>query len=634
MMKTIIKHKTLFILTISCLLNAACKKDFLNLTPRDRFSDEKVWQDPILAEKFISDIYNAFENSNSGFTEQMQASATDEAIWNHTDAFLLLNTGNINGAALGWDGTSRWWERMYKYVRFCNIAVERLTDPNKNGIKDQVVKNKLLAQAYFIRAYCYHQLLRYYGGVPLITSSYAYTEDPLTYQIKRNTYEECANFVVKDCDEASKLLGSEKLDKGRVTALAILALKSRMLLYAASDLHDNAKLTAKVTNLSDLKDKLPLLCYMNGSQQERYRLAQAAAKAVLDAGSGYKLNLSAPATATEGQANYKSIAMGGGSKAPGIDPAAAADLLFARYYITESSSSHARDNGPNGYRNWGGNQPLGWLVDDYELADGSKFTWNNPVHKASPYKNRDPRFYASILYDGADWKPRDKSGYGFDPANQIQTGAYDIIVDGKLTKVSGLDTKQSSVEPHNGTWTGYYIQKFIDPDPNIVDAQGRQFVPWPYFRFTEAVFNYIEASIELGETGTARDWLNKIRYRAGMPAITADDQHTLREAYRHERRIEMAYEQQRFFDARRWLIAAETLGRKVTIIKVDGKFKPGKSLAGNYKHDETIYDYTYTPQEFNTKEDRAWKNQLYFLPLSRDEIRKNPLLVQNPGYIE
>lgn len=323
--------------------------------------------------------------------------------------------------------------------------------------------------------------------------------------------------------------------------------------------------------------------------------------------------------------------MGGGSKAPDMDITAASDIIYARYFITEQSSSHARDNGPNGYNNWGGNQPIGLLVDDYEMNDGTKFDWNNPIHKASPYKNRDPRFYASILYDGADWKPRNNP---IDPANQIQTGAYDLILAGKLTKFSGLDTKQGPKEAHNGTWTGYYIQKFIDPDPNIVDAQARQFVPWPYFRYTEAVFNYVEASIELGELETAKTWLNKIRFRAGMPAITATDQNTLRTIYRQERRIEMAYEQQRFFDARRWLIANETIGRKVTIVKIDATFKPGKSLANVYKYDESIYNYTYTPQEFNTKENRVWKNQVYFLPLSRDEIRKNPLLVQNPGYVE
>lgn len=132
----------------------------------------------------------------------------------------------------------------------------------------------------------------------------------------------------------------------------------------------------------------------------------------------------------------------------------------------------------------------------------------------------------------------------------------------------------------------------------------------------------MEASIELGEIETAKLWLNRIRFRAGMPAITATDQNTLRNIYRHERRIEMAYEEQRFFDTRRWLIADETIGRKVTIVNVTATFKPGKSLANIYKHDESIYDYQYVPQEFNTKENRVWKNQVYFLPLSRDEIRK------------
>jgi len=630
-MKTLIKNRILYTFTALLLFVTACSTDFLDVPPRNAFSDETVWQDPVLAEKFVSDIYNVFEASNSGFTEQMQASATDESLWNHTDAFLLLNTGAINGANEGWGGTSRWWERMYTYIRFSNIAIERLTDDTKNGISDQGIKDKLVAQAFFIRAYCYHQLLRYYGGVPLITSSYDYSEDPLIYEKERGTYEDCVNQIIQDCDEAYTRLGGAQLEKGRINPLTILALKSRTLIYAASDLHDATKLTAKITDLNNLSEKLPLLAYTTGSQRDRYLLAQAAAKAVLDAGTGYKLNLTEPVTSSQGSVNYKSIAMGGGSKAEGIDVAAAADILYARYFITEQSSSHARDNGPNGYNNWGGNQPIGLLVDDYEMNDGTKFDWNNPIHKAAPYKNRDPRFYASILYDGADWKPRNNP---LDPANQIQTGAYDLMVGGRLVKFSGLDTKQGPKEAHNGTWTGYYIQKFIDPDPTIIDAQARQFVPWPYFRFTEAVFNYVEACIELGETETAKTWLNKIRFRAGMPAITATDQNSLREIYRRERRIEMAYEQQRFFDARRWLIAEETLGRKVTIVKIDGTFKAGKTLSGNYKYDESIYNYSYTPQEFNSKENRVWKNQLYFLPLSRDEIRKNPLLVQNPGYIE
>ena len=609
----------------------SCNDDFLNVAPRDRFSADLVWQDPILAEKFVSDIYNAFETSNSGFTEQMQASATDESIWNHTDAFLLLNEGNINGQNQGWGGTSRWWERMYVYIRFSNIAIERLSDDTQNAITDQNAKDKLLAQALFIRGYCYHQLLRYYGGIPLILKSYEYTEDFTSYEIERSTYKDCVNQIVKDCDDALRFLGSNQLEKGRVNKNAILALKSRTLIYGASDLHDKDKLTAKVKDLSDLNEKIALLAYTDGSQQERYKIAQAAAKAVIDASTGYKLNLIVPVSSAQGRINYKSIAMGGGSKDPSIDPAAASELLFARYFITEQSSAHARDNGPNGYNNWGGNQPIGLLVDDYELADGTKFSWANPTHKAAPYKNRDPRFYASILHDGANWKPRDNTA---DPANQIQTGSYDLMLDGKLIKYAGLDTKQGPKEAHNGTWTGYYVSKFIDPNPELIDAQARQFVPWPFFRYTEAVFNYIEASIELGETTIARDWINKIRFRSGMPAITSTNQNELREIFRHEKRIEMAYEEQRFFDVRRWLIADQTLGRKVTIVKIDGTFKAGKSLSNTYRYDESIYNYTYSPQEFNTKENRVWKNQIYFLPLSRDEIRKNSLLVQNPGYSE
>ena len=149
-MKTLIKNRILCMLAVMLLFMTACSTDFLNVTPRNDFSDATVWQDPVLAEKFVSDIYNVFEASNSGFTEQMQASATDESLWNHTDAFLLLNTGAINGANEGWGGTSKWWERMYTYIRFSNIAIERLGDDTKNGISDIKVKNELLAQAFVL----------------------------------------------------------------------------------------------------------------------------------------------------------------------------------------------------------------------------------------------------------------------------------------------------------------------------------------------------------------------------------------------------------------------------------------------------------------------------------------------------
>ncbi|SDD39163.1 RagB/SusD family nutrient uptake outer membrane protein [Pedobacter soli] len=623
--KAIIQNKKLYLLVLVTFFAAACKKDFMDVNPPDKISADLVWKDPALAQAFVNDIYNGL--GNGGFSEQMLASVSDEAMFTHpTRGIDLVNNATINPSTLGWVDDTWAYKQMYNRIRACNTTIERIVGGD-NGLSSQGLKDQLLGEAYFLRAYFYQQLLRYYGAVALITKTYTLTDN---FNIKRNTYEECVNFIIKDCDEANRLLAGKTLDKGRTSALAALALKSRVLIYAASDLHDRAKLTAKITGIA--AQKLDFLSYASGNQADRYRLAQTAAKAVLDAGTGYKLTLSAPATTAEGQVNFKSIAMGGGSKAPGIDATAASELIFARYFITQSNNRHAQQNGPNGYHNWAGNTPIGLLVDDYEMNDGSKFSWTNPVQKANPYQNRDPRFYATILYDGAGWKPRDKASGNVDPANQIQTGIYDLLSSGSVTDFKGLDTRGSSIENWNGSWTGYYYHKFIDPDPNIVDASAPQTIPWPFFRYTEAVFNYIEASIELGELTNATNWLNKIRFRAGMPAVTATDQAGLREVYRHERRIEMAYEEQRYHDTRRWLIASETLGRKVTYIKVTGKFKAGKTMSAPYHYDPTVYDYTYTPVIENAQENRSWDNKLYFRPFSRDEINKNNLLEQNPGY--
>jgi hypothetical protein len=317
-----------------------------------------------------------------------------------------------------------------------------------------------------------------------------------------------------------------------------------------------------------------------------------------------------------------------------VDASAAVELLFERDFDPQKDEYAGiyvgLANGPNGYHNWAGNTPIQELVDDYEMMDGSKFDWNNPAEKANPYDNRDPRFYASILYDGAGWKPRDKISGDVDPANQIQTGQYEMA-GGNM--IPGLDTRQSAIENWNGSWTGYYMRKFIDPDPNIVDNNTRQYIPWPFFRYTEAVFNYAEACIELGLDDEAKTWLNKIRFRAGMPAITATGD-ALRQEYRNERRIEMAYEEQRYHDARRWMIAPQTLGRKTVYINVVGKLKPGQTAAVPYVHDESKYNYTYTPTEVNSLENRIWVDKMYFRPISRDEMNKNSKLIQNPGYEE
>nr|WP_068893228.1 RagB/SusD family nutrient uptake outer membrane protein [Pedobacter panaciterrae] len=631
-MKPINRNTYIFSIALMTIFGSGCKKDFLAVEPPDKISSTLVWKDPVLAQAFVTEIYNGL--SVGGFSEEMLSSVSDESLFTHPNRGIdLVNAGTINPTTLGWVNSTWGYNPMYNRIRACNITIERLTGTD-NAITDQTIKDQLLGQAYFLRAYFYQQLLRYYGAVPLISKSYALDDD---FKVKRATYEECVNFILKDCDESIKLLTGKAMVKGQTTSLAGMALKSRVLLYAASDLHDKAKTDAnadvKALFSTYPQEQLAYFIYPSGDQLERWRLARDAAKAVMDAGSGYKLNLSAKVSAEEGRVNYKSIAMGGASKAPGIDISAASELIFARYFIDRSDMRYGRANGPNGYRNWAGNTPLGLLVDDYEMADGTKFSWTNATQKADPYVNRDPRFYATILYDGAGWKPRNKISGDVDPANQIQTGEYDLKDDkGATIRIKGLDTRGSSIENWNGSWTGYYTQKFTDPDPNIVDASMPQFVPWPFFRYTEAVLNYIEASIELNDLGPAVEWLNRIRFRSGMPAIAGGSKEELKQIYRHERRIEMVYEEQRYHDARRWMIAKETLGRKTNYIKVSGTFKAGKTMSQPYHYDTSIYDYTYTPTIETAQENREWANKLYFRPFSRDEINRNSELKQNPGY--
>lgn len=607
-------------LLVASISITGCNDNFVNTQPLDQVAGDAVWTDAALAEAFVTGIYAGL--GQGGFNEQQLSSLTDETIFTHPGRNITTITeARSNPADPGWINETIDWNQMYLRIRAANLAIQNLTTPkfaNTNGMAD-----RLMGEAKFMRAYYYHQLVRYYGGVPIIDKVYGLGE--ADYGVTRNTMEECINFITKDCDEAATLLKGKSLAKGRANMLAALALKARVLTYAASDLYDAA--TAKSKSSAHAAFAQPAIFgYVSGSRTDRWQKAKAAAKAVLDATSGYQLNLSAPTSKDAGTTNYMNIALSrnGGDQ----------DVLFSRSFVNQKQEAGGQQglfNGPNGYHNWAGNTPVSLLVDDYEMIDGSQFSWSDPSKATTPYANRDPRFYASILYDGASWKPRTADVAAKDPANQIQTGQYEVTSGSGKVSVAGLDTRKSTVEDWNGSYTGYYMRKFIDPNPAIVDQNTYQEIPWPFFRYTEAVFNYAEACIELGEDAEAKTWLNKIRFRSGMPALTETGD-ALRQRYRNERRVEMVFEEQRYHDARRWMIAPSTLGRKANTISITGTLKAGKSVS-LYRYDPTSYDYTYRVVEIDPgKENRAWLDKMYYLPISRDEINRNSKLVQNPGY--
>lgn len=606
-------------LLLAVLFMSSCNDDFLNTTPLDKISSDATWSDAALAEAFVFNVYSFL--GYGGFEEQGLSAYTDEAMFTHAGRPIPpLNEGTESPTNLAYMSPTYNWDDMYLAIREANIALTELP----NATIDQGVKDRLIGESHFLRAYYYQQLLRFYGGVPIISQPYGLGED---YSIARSSYADVVSFIVSDLDMAASLLAGKGETPGRASVLAALALKSRVLLYAASDLHESSKVSGEMGG--------DLFAY-SGGQEARWQAAKAAAKAALDMGSGYKLDLSAPVSAEEGQQNYISIALGGGSSVG--DAAAASELILQRTatidYTVESrwplgGLHHGINNGPNGYHNWAGNTPIQQLVDDYEMLDGTQFDWGNPEHSSAPYVNRDPRFYGTILYDGAGWKPRPSDVAGIDPADQVQTGQYD---DGAGGIINGIDTRESAIENWNGSRTHYYTRKFTDPDPGIADnLSSGQAIPFPFIRYTEVVLNFIEASLETGDEASAIEWINKIRFRAGMPEVNESGS-DLMERYRNERRIELVYEEHRYHDARRWLIAPTTLGRGIKVVDVAATLKSGASPHVPYRYDTDVYDYTYTVVDNTEVERRTWVDKMYYRPISRDEIQRNSQLVQNPGY--
>ena len=603
------------ILTLA-LVPISCNEDFLETSPLDAISADATWADGSLSEAFVFNVYSSL--GYGGFEEEGLSSLTDEAMFTHSGRGVnVITEGSLSPSGTGNVNIIPQWNELYLAIRKANIAIQEL--PNA-AFDDQTLKDRLLGESYFLRAYYYHQLMRYYGGAPLIDAPYGLDDD---YTIARGTYADNVTFVTDDLDKAISLLDGKDVTPGRASMLSAMGLKSRVLTYAASDLRDGPTASAKSSVLGGYSN-LELVAYTSGDRDARWTLAKTAAKAVLDATTGYKLDLTAPATAEEAKQTYISIAMGGGSAVG--DAAARSELLFER---THSPLFTAESNGPNGYHNWAGNTPIQQLVDDYQMMDGTDFDWSNPEQASAPYENRDPRLAATVLYDGATWKPRPDDVAAIDPYDEIQTGTYS---DGSGGIIAGVDMRDSPIENWNGSRTGYYVRKFIDPDPSLVDNQSSaQVVPWPFIRYTEVILNYVEASIALGDEGEARNWLNKIRFRAGMPAITASGSELL-DAYINERRVELAYEEHRFHDARRWMIADQTLGRGIKVMKVTATLKAGATPRTPYQYDPTVYDYTYTVVDNNDNETRTWDDKMYFMPISRDEINRNNLLIQNPGY--
>ncbi|MGN6268064.1 MAG: RagB/SusD family nutrient uptake outer membrane protein [Ginsengibacter sp.] len=571
----------------------SCNKDFLNKKSLTEFSGSDEWGDPALTATFINGIYNEIP---SGLA--MNAGNVDESRSRDADG---LNFNNM--IITQDDGEYGNWTGSYRAIRHCNVALENISkasfDPTL--IDGVTLKDRMLGEVHFLRAYFYFRLTNYYGGVPIIKNVYGLND---SFKIAQSSYADCINFIVSDLDSAASMLPVIQSgdNDGRATKGAALSLKSRVLLYAASDLHNPQKNGSVTSGFSHPE----LLGYTDGDAASRWKAAQDAAKAVIDMGvySLYKPN---PASAEEATQNYSDL----------FTSTKSVEDIFVKY---SSASTGGGYNGwgiaPNGWYGNGGVGALNDLVDAYNMADGSKFDRNNSAEAAQPYKNRDPRFYATVLFEGNKYRQRPADLVAYDPVGVGQFGTWETWSNGAMVPVYGLDTRNSIANSWNGNECGATMLKFLNKSVDI--QKGYQDLTLRWIRYGEILLNYAEASIELGQEDEGKIYLNMLRKRAFMPDISTTGS-ALMADYRNERRIEMVYEDQRFFDVRRWMIGPEAY-HDVHGVQIVYKLNPDHTTA-------TIP--TVTPIVIRPGK---WDNKAYFFPITRSELNKNDKLIELPGY--
>ena len=562
---------TLFMFTIF-----ACS-DLMDKSPLDKFSEDSVWEDLNLTEAYVNNQYKVLPKL--GWYEWIRAyqlsAFTDEAVHKYgyhgvNDYWKgIMNPSNITSIDV--------WKYHYDYINGCNIFLENIEDVPADSDEEIEMKNHLTGQIYALRAWSYLDLAARYNGVVLITESFNLDDD---FTRSRSTFEETVALVISDLDKAVDLLPEEYVSDGewgRLTKGAALAMKSRILLYAASPLFNPS------------------------GDKTKWEAAAKAAKAVIEL-QVYHL-----------EQDYKQIFLTNVNTeiimSRGND-AINADGYYQYFQIVEGLGGGTDGNGYAG--GWSTTNVSQNLVDAFEMNDGTAFDWNNPVHQANPYKNRDPRLYASVTVDGSPWIGSTAQFWVTEESNNYTLNPLDPNFKISNT-VYGNNSIGNPIKRNDVPDMSYLYRKSMDPDYDIAAEQYPFSVPWIIFRYAEIYLNYAEASFEAGDEGTALTYLNMVRDRVSMPAVTASG-NELRKKIHHERRIELCLEAHRYFDARRWKIAEQAFSETIK----------GVRIVKDKNSDTKVYN-VYDSQT------RTFPEKYYFQPIPQYELNRVQL-EQNPGY--
>lgn len=504
-MKYILLKFCLLLLPISFI---ACDKDFLQdgSITEGNITEEQVWGNDSYARGFLN---NAYFSIPSGFDLDgdgaMLAAASDEAVNSSVNSSInIFNNGTWSSART----INNVYSDMYEGLRKVNLFLVKVPTAiiiPQDGLSLANDVKRLRGEAFFLRAMFHFELVQRFGAVPLATRVFVREEN---LNLPKNTYQECVDQIVKDCDSAAVMLPSwtqswSAANRGRATKMSALALKSRLLLYAASPL------------------------FNTGNDVNKWDLAANAAKAVIDS------NRHSLITPYINIFNYGAAAYNN-------------EVIFA----TQASNRNDIEinNAPISFDGAKGRtNPTQEFVDAFEMTNGK--TISDPTsgyNPNNPYNLRDPRLALVVNYNGRLFKNR----------------AVETFVDG----ADGLNKNV------NATKTGYYMRKFLSESVTwnqATNTNARR--PWVVFRYAEILLNYAEALNESkGAVADVYKYVNLVRQRTGiaMPALPIGlSKEQMRQRIQNERRVELSFEGHRFYDVRRWK-QGDLLNKPVTGINI------------------------------------------------------------------
>ena len=560
-MKKIISIIALTLTVVSC--------NFLDYNEYTGYDKDDVYESFDRVQRSLTHIYAYLSSAYSTIDGAMRAAACDEAVYVDN----LCNIYSMNNGSWSPTKTFDTMYGLYDAIRLVNLFLEETKGEEFDYLKNQETYENYMAEfvnypyeARFLRAYFYFELMRRYKEVPIITE--LLTEEQAN-NLTPNTIDEVVDFIVSECEVAQANLPAsyEKTmsqEVGRITKGAAMALKARTLLYAASPL------------------------FNEDGDKAKWKTAARASGAIINKAEEYGY-MPLPKLSNLWNKNY----------------ALNNELILGR--MEAPSNSFESQNYPVGIDGGGktGHCPTQNLVEAFETTNGkpvkdTKYSPMDPTYdENNPYVNRDPRLAATVAVNNSNW---------------VYNQPVEIWYGGK----SGKPVKHA-------TLTGYYLKKYVDGTTSLKagNTSKRNHV-WTYFRYGEVLLNYAEAMVEgYGDFNyknppalplSAMEAVNLIRKRKEVNMPDFDSGMTVtqfKEKLRNERMVELAFENHRFWDIRRWMIGDETTDiYGVEITKEGYGFKYKKVLV----------------------ESRVWDDKMYLYPIPDSERHINSNLGQNPGW--